>query len=339
MVVKGSTPSPTTGPTGNNEIVARVVSNTGGALNIPRSELDAALYDAYGLQFLFNVVELDLAKTTLARQGMTLEQADIDRERRLTLKKLCGDQPESDWEHLLDQTLERQHLTRTEFEIRAIKIGACLRKIVEPLIANSLPEEAVHRGFGQIYGEKRQIADIQVGSLTDSFKVRQQLQAGVPFGKVAQQMSTDNLTAPLGGEWQPFSSQSPENIVPKAIKESAFAMEKIGEINSGTLQAGSNYHIIQLRNIIQPKAARYEDVKGDVRKLLEAQLVELKVKALREELDQLAQQQIEVFEPNLKGQWDKILDARRPKSVDRGKVLRDIDKEHQGKESQPGPAK
>jgi parvulin-like peptidyl-prolyl isomerase len=326
---------PATAPASTDDIVAIVCGNNGGQLVVRRSELDATLYDAYGLQFLFDVIELDLAKSTLAHLGMTLTQADLDRERNMVMAHLFENQDDKtysaeDREKYFEQLLERQHLTRTEFEMRAIKINACLRKIVEPRTINSLSDAVVRKGFAQMYGEKRQIADIQLANVGDFARAKQRLAAGVPFEQVAQQMSTDSNTAPLGGVWeQAFSAASSDTLVPKNIKDAAFSMDKEGQVFQDPLSVGTSVHLIKLLKIIPPKTSivKYDDVKADIRKAMENQIVELKIKALREELTQSAQAEIDILQPELHDKWEKILDANRPKAVDKGKVLNEISAE------------
>jgi parvulin-like peptidyl-prolyl isomerase len=337
-----SPPVATTAPVSGDEIVAIVRGNTGGVLTVHRSELDSALYDAYGLQFLFDVTELGLAKATLAHVGMTLQQSDIDQERQLIFKKLFrsqnGDEADpTDYEKLFTQFLERQHLTRTEFEIRAIKINACLRKIVAPATYNSLPDSAVQKGFAAMYGEKRQIADIQLASFKDYARARERLAAGEPFGSIAHDMSTDDVTAPVGGQWQtPITLQSQSSVVPDVIKSCIFAMDKPGEVSTDPIMVGSNYHIVKLVKVEPPSIVKYDDVKVSVRKQMEDNLVEFKMKTLRDEITQLAQQQIEVEQPQLHDQWDKILEAHRPRSVEKGKVLNQIGKDNLPPTTAPG---
>jgi foldase protein PrsA len=303
-----------------------------GPVDITRQELDSALYKSHGLKILFDVVELELAKSTLQHAGQTLQPTDIQRERQLVLQKLCGDADPSDYEKLLDQYLQQQHLSRAEFD-NVIQINACLRKIVEPRTIGSLSDADVKRGFDQIYGQKRQIADIQVDSLKDAAMVKHRLGDGEKFDDLARKISTDNVTAPQGGKWQAFSSASPPNVVPAPIKEAAFAL-KIGEV-SDPIQANDHYHIIKLLDVMEPKLIKFDDVKTEVRKQLEDQLVEYKMKLLRRELTQAAQQ-IQITDPILHEQWQALLDQNRPKSTPREKVLNQITKENHPPATKPG---
>jgi parvulin-like peptidyl-prolyl isomerase len=273
-------------------------------LKISRRQLDDLLYEAYGLRMTFDLVELGIAKNTLADLHQTLTPEDVQRERQLILAKICGDAAPSDYENLFNQFLQQERLSRAEFDIKIVQTNAALRKIKEPYIRGKLTDDMVHRGFEQLYGAKRKIADITVENVEQAEEARKLAQTE-PFENVALQLSLDRETARQGGEWPAFSAQTPDNIVPTVIRDAAFSMNK-GQI-SDILQAGGKYHVIKLVDVIEPKIIKYDDVKDSVRKQMEDQLLEIEIKNLRKLLTQKAEMQIQFDDPVLKAEWDQTV--------------------------------
>ncbi len=294
-----------------------------GALKLSRSDLDTLLYQSYGLRLMFDLMELDLAKSTLLQeQHTTLTKADIDRERQMIIVKICGDAPPSSYDDLFNQFLTQEKITRAEFEVKVVETGACLRKIVEPIVVGKVPEDKVHRGFDQLYGAKRRIADIAVSNPRDAAIVREMVKT-VPFETVARKYSIDTDHAPDGGEWPPFTTQSME--IPEIIRNTAFSTDP-GQI-SDILTVGNTYHIIKVLEAIQPKLMKYEDVKADVRKQMEDRLIEDDIKAIREGMKAQVQRQVLIDDPILKAQWDEILGRSQPKSIDKNQLHQQMDQQ------------
>ena len=283
-------------------------------LKITRADLDGFLYKAYGLRMLFDLVELDLAKATLLENGGTVTPADIQAERQTIIANICGeDTPRARYDEVFTQFLDREHITRAEFDLKIIETNTYLRKIVTPLVVGKLPEQDVKLGFDQLYGATREIEDIELANVREAAIARERLKTE-PFERVAVEMSTDQMTASSGGKWQPFTSKDPR--VPQVIKDTAFSLQK-GQISDVIVDPNSHYHLIKLLNTIEPKLVKYEDVKDEVRKQLEAKLIELDMKKLRDELRIKRQQELKFDEPILGAEWDAIVDAATSKSSDR----------------------
>jgi hypothetical protein len=283
-------------------------------LKITRSDLDDFLYKTYGLRMLFDLVELDLAKTTLQQSGGVVTPADIQAERQTIIANICGeDTPPSRYEEVFSQFLDREHITRAEFDLKIIETDAYLRKIVTPLVVGKLPEQDVKLGFEQLYGSTREIEDIELANVREAEIARQRLKTE-PFERVAVEMSIDQLTAASGGKWQPFSAQDPR--VPQVIKDAAFSLQK-GQVSDVILDPDSHYHLIKVVNVIEPKLVKYDDVKDEVREQLEAKLIDLDMKKLREELRIKRQQELKFDEPILSSQWDAIVEQATSRTSDR----------------------
>ncbi len=298
----------------------RVVAQIG-AMKLSRAELDQLLYETYGLRMMFDLLELNLAKSTLMEeQHTTLNPADVQRERQMIMTRICGDAPQSSYEDLFNQFLSQEKITRAEFEVKIVQTGACLRKIVEPIVVGKIPDDKIKRGFDQLYGAKRRIADITLNNVRDATDVRNLLRTQ-PFAEVAARCSKDPEYGPSGGEWPPFSSQSHE--IPDVIRTTAFSTDP-GEV-SDILTVGNTFHIIKVLEAIEPKLVKFEDVKASVRKQMEERLVDDDIKALRSGMTTQIQTQVLIDDPILKAQWDALLEKSRAHTVDRDTVGKQYD--------------
>ncbi len=316
----GSAASPTTAPAGTgagtsagtaagvglSEPVARIRTVT-----ITRGELDDALYRAYGINLLADVVELDLAKAELAKAGMHLDAADVAAERQRSLAKMFDKDTPDQYDGDFRQLQQQEHRTAEEFDL-AFGTTAALRKLTRPQLAGQVTDAVLHQEFGLMYGEKRQIEDITVENLAQAGEAHQRLAAGVPFEAVARQLSKDPLTAPSGGAWPPFGIKNPS--VPQAIMESAFAL-KPGQVSPDVLADGTRFHIIKLVGVIEPKVVQFDAVKDLVRADVEDQLEQSAVKQLRAQLRKVFLTQIQLDDPSLKAAMDALIAAQQPKGA------------------------
>jgi parvulin-like peptidyl-prolyl isomerase len=293
-------------------------------LKISKPDLDRLLYESYGLRMMFDILELDLAKATLEQQGGKLLPADVQRERQLFLAKIGGDAPQSDWENLFQQALQQEHISNAEFDIKVLQTNACLRKIVEPLVVNQIPEDKIHRAFEQLYGAKRKIADITLQNQREAQQALDLLKTE-SFAQVAMDMSLDRETAVRGGEWPAFSAQSHE--IPDVILKTAFSLD-LNQV-SDAIVSGDKYHIIKLLAIIPPKTVKYEDEKDYVRKTLENALIEADIKKLREATVAKAQEQVQIDDPILAQQWKDLQDKANAHDTDRNDIAKRMDALHQ----------
>jgi hypothetical protein len=303
-------------------------------LQITRGELDHLLYQSFGLRMLFDIVELHLAEDTLKSRGLTITQSDLDAERKHIIDGIRGDAAESDGENLFNQFLQQQHIPKAEFDIKVIQTDAILRKIATPLIVGKLNDETVHRAFEQLYGAKRKIADIQLLNVREASIAAKRLKSE-PFAKVAREMSVDEKTKGVGGEWDnAFTTQSA--WVPQAIRDQAFAMDK-GQISDIINTEDAKYHIITVLEMIppDPKIVSYDQVKDAVRKQLEDQLVVNAMKIERSELASKTQQELVLDEPTLKAEWDALLDEQLGKNRNREEARKALNEQAAKAATQP----
>jgi foldase protein PrsA len=303
-------PTTTAAATSGNEVIASVAG-----ISVTRSQLENPLLESYGLPMLLNIIQLDLAREQVRIHKLHVSPEDIQNERALTLALLFPDAGPSDYESLLDQYLNQKRISRADFDL-ALETNANLRRLAEPQLTGRITDAMVHQAFGELYGENRQIRDIELSNMREIAEARRRLAAGEPFEKVASELSHDPQTRPLGGELPQFSSQSPN--VPKAIKDSTFALQ-VGQI-SDPIQDGDAYHLILLEKIIPPKIVKFEDVKDYVRKELEDQWVHAAIMTFRTQLGQLAMQTMEIDDPILKQKWQEMKEQAEARRQDRDEI-------------------
>jgi len=289
-------------------------------------QLDKPLIEAYGLNVLLNLVQLEMAKQAAVRNNARVTEADVQKEMDDTLDAMFKDsnakmfsdmevaeskgqkdvaekirqQMKVDNERGLEQFLGEKHLTRQEYEL-VIRTNAYLRKIVEPTLKDAITDKMLEDGFRFQYGEKVQVRHIQCANWKEIADAKKMLADGISFGDVARELSRNPRTAPLGGELRPFSRQEPG--LTEVFKDAAFALKE-GEISDAVITNGA-YHLIKLEKRIPPTAVKLEDVKDAIRKQLYESLITNSMKQLRNELAQDALKTLKIYDPVLKAQFDK----------------------------------
>lgn len=269
-----------------------------GSTDIRQSQIIRPLLEGYGANVLINVSTLELAKQEAAIRKLPVNQQDIDGEREQTLAKLFGDAKKEDYPNLLEQFLQQQRISRPEFDIW-LETNAYLRKIAEPMVKANITEDRLQESFKALYGETVQIRHIQCINLQEIAEAKRRLAAGESFERVAQTMSRNTRTAPMGGLMPPFSRYAD---YPEVFKDVAFSLQP-GEV-SDTVEAGGIYHIIKLEKKMEPKAIKYDDVKESLRKDLEDRLTQSQIKNLRTQLVDRIAATLKVDDPTLAKQYE-----------------------------------
>ena len=323
----------------DSEVVARV-----GTQAITKSQLLEPMLEAYGLNFLLHLVQVELARQAAAQQGITVSPDDFKRERELTLRRMFKESEDAlqaklkeatekgdndaaekikaelslDKESVLDQYLaqSRQPVTRQEFDL-ALRTSTYLRKIAEasPRVKGAVTDELVKKAFGAQYGEKVVVRHIQASGGADLQAAKARIDAGENFAEVARQMSTNVNTAPVGGAIPPFTINATN--VPQVFRDTAFSL-KVGEVSDPVLADGA-YHLIKVENRIEPKVVKFEDVKESLRADLNDKVLQAAVQELREKLQRQTRANLQIENPTLKEQFDKRLEdgkARQKAQID-----------------------
>ena len=301
----------------NNPIIAHVEG-----VSITLEQLRQPLMEAYGLNLLLRLAELDLAKSDAAKAQLTVTDVDVQHEREFMIEGLFKDAPaDQDRKQLLDQFLAQRHISPFEFDL-LVKSNAYLRKIAEPLIKDKITEENLHQAFGVVYGETVQIRHIQCANMQEIAEAQRRLAAGEPFEQVARELSRNERTAPLGGEVSPFSR---EQDLPQAFKDTAFALKE-GQV-SDPVYADGAYHLIKLEKRFAPKAVKFEDVKDSLRKQLYDRLLQTAINDLRGRIRERIGRELRIEDPVLRKQLAEQLAKQQSEQKSRDQVRQEIQRQ------------
>lgn len=295
---------------GAGKVVARYDKAT-----VDRERLVEFLIQTRGLDALLNLMQLELAREIAAEEGVTVTQEMIDAEARRTLNRAFAEVTEvseEEYPELLDQLLARQQLSRAEFDV-VMMTNAYLRAITAPRIANQIDDDVLRQAFNIRFGEQVRVQHIAAANLAEVAEARKRLEAGEEFSRVARELSREPTTGQVGGELPPFSMQS--QGLPDSFKETAFALKE-GEV-SDPVETGGFYHLIKLRERIEPKAVKFEDVKEELREQLVQEQAETAMALVRQQISQaLAGDKLEIADPVLAEQLKKRLEASQPQPTD-----------------------
>jgi parvulin-like peptidyl-prolyl isomerase len=294
-----------------NEPIDPVVARVNGKA-ITRSEFEKPLIQAYGLKVLLRQINLTLAKQSAEQQHIQYTQADIDAEFQRTMKQGFGNAPREDYPALLKQLLEKQGVSRVEFDM-VVQTNAILRKIAEPQVEAQMKEQftdaKLKEAFNALYGETVIVRHIQCANPQEAAQILARLAAGEKFETLARTMSRNRITAPLDGELPPFSRQTVywsgtnKGKVPQSFKDWAFSA-KVGDI-SDTIQADNSYHILKLERKTEPKVVKFEDEKEHLKNDLKEQAVQEGITVLRAKLTQMAHETMKIEDPILNQQFEE----------------------------------
>ncbi len=330
----GSSFSGGTSASPDNDIIATVRGDV-----ITRRDLEPVLIEAYGLNVLLTLVQLDLVEQEAARQHIVVTPQDVNNERSITLDNLerATQQMESNGEpttqpdtltaqqkeQLLGQLLEQQHVSKAEFNL-ILQVNAYLRKIAEPKVNANITEDAVRKQFNALYGERVVVHYIVCNSMSEVAEVRAMLAKGQSFEEVARLRSRDRRTAATGGELPPFTLA--DNRFPDAFKQVVFNL-KVGEV-SDPVEIGKFIYIAKLIDRIPPAQARFEDYRVAVRKDLYDNTVQAAMKAMRDELARMALSSLHIKDPVLAQQWADKINNRSGQIEDQNQIRSELDREH-----------
>jgi foldase protein PrsA len=318
-------PTPAAPPPGSADEVVLTVRGR----DITRGELDKPLVEAYGLNMLLELVQLDLAQQEAERAHVSVTQQDMDDETNRTLiafraasnedqiGEASAQSPDTqpaatqasdttlspaEIDRQLTLLLTGQHLTRTDFYI-AMRRNALLRKLVAPHAEAALTEEHIHDRFNAIYGEKALVRFIRFPDMQAVAIVDRELKSGRTFEDEVTRHAYDSIGHPSSGVLPPFSRK--DLNYPPDFKMVAFNL-KLGQI-SDPFQYKDSIYLIQLIQLIPPQHARYEDYKDSVRQNLYEQYVQAGIAQYLQDLGAVARKTMEIKDPVLQKQWEQTL--------------------------------
>ncbi len=328
-------------PAVSGNVVARF-----GEIAITQQQLEKPVVEGYGLNVLLNLVQLEAVKQAAKSAGVSVTREDVSAELEQTIEKMFKDsnaklndelaaavekgntakadairaQMKKDNAQAFEQFLTNQHIARPEFDI-VIETNAYLRKIATPMLQGKITDDALKEAFAALYGETVQCRHIQCATLQDCQEAKRRLNAGEDFAKVAQELSINKRTGPLGGELPAFSRQMAG--LPQNFRDAAFALRE-GEV-SDIVQAENVFHLIKLEKRIPPKAIKFEDVKESVRQDLFGRALQATVTQLRQQIAGQAMAHLEIQDPVLKQQFEQRKQKRQDEIKDRDAIRQNLD--------------
>ena len=279
---------------------------------LTRGDFMEFLLETRGLDALLNLMQLQIAKALAREEGVTVTLADIEAEKRETLRQAFGqvDLEEEQFEELLNQLLRQQQLSRTEFEV-VIATNAHLKALARPRVQAMLNEENLRKAFNIRYGEQVRVRHIQLENLAQVADVRRRLDGGEDFAKVAGEVSRNADTRRMGGLFPPFSMQSD---IPVPFKQAAFDLEP-GQV-SDPVEAGGFFHLIKLEERVPPQAVEFERVREELHEAVAEEQSLLMTSQLRRLIAQmLASGNLKIQDPVLAEMLRERVSSLRPQPM------------------------
>ncbi|HOF17775.1 MAG TPA: peptidyl-prolyl cis-trans isomerase [Phycisphaerae bacterium] len=289
-------PPAATQPAAESAVMARVNGKV-----IPMTELTDLLIRGYGLPLAEHLIANELVRQAAAEKGIKVTPAEVEAEHQRTLAKGFGGLEDAKQrEQALQQYLEQRGLSRRQWDMTMWR-NAALRRLAEGRV--QVTDEMLRAEFGNRYGRQVEVSHIQTATLADARAALKLLAEGQDFAAVARKLSL-HPSAQNGGKLPAIGAATPVPV--PGIREAALALKKVGDV-SEPVQAGTTFHILRLDHIIEPKDAKFEDVKD----ALATELRDRQIQALQQQIlmdmirDAQASGKIEYVNPILKAQAEE----------------------------------
>ena len=269
---------------------------------IAMDRLTEILVEGYGLPVARQLVAMEVARQAAAKEGHSLSEQDIRREHEVTLKQTFPWADTDDQrERMLDRLLAQRNITRGQWML-VMRRNALLRKLAPKDIP--VGEAELREEYGRMYGRKVVVRHVETAALATAQKVRE-LAAERDFAELARQYSI-NPSRENGGLLPPIGPETTQ--VSPALRQAALALKTVGEV-SETVQAGKTFHVLKLKEIIEPKGTTFEQVRNDVAAVLRERKIRVFQTRLLRRL--LAEAKIEYAHPVLQEQADRAAEDSR----------------------------
>jgi len=230
-----------------------------------------------GKRFAVELVRHELVRQAAEKAGVSASADEMRQEHeRLLIAAFPGVDSPAEREQALRQLLAQKMVSRRQWDL-SIRTSALLRKLAEPNV--TVTEKELRDEFGRRYGRQVVVSHVQVSDLATAQTVAR-LAATDDFAELARKYSI-NPSGRDGGRLPPIGPKT--TLVPPAIRQTALAMNRVGEI-SNPVEVGTTYHILKLEEIIEPKHVAFENVKDDLRAGLIERRVRLAQKVILERL-------------------------------------------------------
>lgn len=236
----------------NEEVVAKVDN-----VKITKDELYDLLVQEHGEQVLNSLIGEKVVQLEIEKQNIEIKEEDIQKEIDQLIEYYGG-------EERFNEALKYQGYTMDDMK-KSIEINMQIKKLLESDIEVS--EEEIADFFEEnkeslAQGEQVSARHILVETEEEAEDIRKKLLEGGDFAELAKEYSLDEGTKIVGGSLGYFSRG--KNV--PSFDEAAFSLEK-GEI-SEPVKTDFGYHIIQVEDKKEAKAASLEEHRDDIERML-----------------------------------------------------------------------
>lgn len=198
-------------------------------------------------------------KATLARRGLKVGETQVAAERELMLQRFMEQglaRDEDQAMRVLNRLREDRGLGPKRFDL-FLRRNASLRALVAD--ESQVSDAMLQQEYERRYGERIEIRMIVVPLLADAERVRDRLDAGEPFAKVASELSI-HPSSVLGGLLRPFSRIDPD--IEQAIRDVAFQTDP-GQ-TSDPISAADGFAVIRVDQRIEAESVPLDDVRDEL---------------------------------------------------------------------------
>lgn len=241
-----------------DEIIAKVEGEP-----ITKNDLYEVLAKQYGSSTISYLIDNKIVELEAEKEKITLSDKEIEEEMQSYIESNGG-------EEAFNAALEQSGITKEDIKrdiINYLKIV----KLLEPKI--EITDEEMKTYFEEnkeSFNEEEQVeaSHILVADEATAKEVKEKLNAGEDFAKLAKKYSTDTSNAGKGGELGFIS----KGEMVEEFENAAFSMN-IGDI-SDPVKTDYGYHIIKVTDKKEAKEAVYKDHKEEIKETLFDQAVQ-----------------------------------------------------------------
>lgn len=259
------------------------------------------LAETAGGAILEEVILDRLLTQRLNREGKTVDQRAIERERTLLLEILDSDATRAALS--LEALRTRRSLGDRRFDL-LLRRNAMLRTLVRDDV--EITDTMVRLQYEQRFGPKYQVRLITSATMSEAATALARLRAGEPFTEVAALLSTDLASAERGGLLEPISPY--DASYPAALRQ-VFADLDEGDL-SPIIPLETGFALVQMVRRIPPQDAPFEMVKEDMARAARLAQERLLMDNLARQL--LASADIVVLDPALSDGWKRTRQTAQP---------------------------
>lgn len=288
--------------TSNGQSTDAVIATVDGR-PIPRAMIVEMLLKSHGAGLLEQMIALEAVAAEAVRLGISITDADIEREFVIGLRRLNPGESKSEKafdraaaEKALDAVLAERNISTDEFAI-TLRRNAFLRKIVETNM--QIPESMIDLEYRRNFGERVRVRHIQLSSMAEVNRVLERIQQGENFGELASTFSTNATSARRGGMMAPFSLADDET--PEAFRRAAFQLNP-GQV-SNPIHVGQWFHILRLEERIPAETPPIEDVRAQLEAAVLERLSEVRMREMYSQL--VGRVQVMIEDPVLREAHEK----------------------------------